>query len=155
MIKIEECSYFLSPTDLGRINQLLKHLSPSAEVLSKESLNLVQQRGFIFTARDTDTPDPMSKNGDGVIIGMATIIFIPKLVGLVAQIEDVSVDENYQRQGIAKGLYEKLLALAKERHAKHIDLTCNPNRVAANIFYQGLGFKRRDTNNYRLVINSA
>ena len=155
MIKIEQCSFMISPFEVGKMNELFLQLSPKATPLDKEKIHLVLSRSFIFLAIDTKKKNHMCPIG--MIVGMASITFIPKLSGTIGQIEDVVVDKNYRKKGIARKLMRKLLQLAKEkdRHVRHIDLTCNPSREAANLLYQNIGFKHRLTNSYRLTFTSA
>lgn len=84
------------------------------------------------------------------IVGMATLIIVHKLCAISSDVESVVVDEAYRGQGLGKALMKKLVARARARHAKRVDLTSNPARTAANAMYQKLGFKKRDTNVYRL-----
>jgi ribosomal protein S18 acetylase RimI-like enzyme len=66
--------------------------------------------------------------------------------------EDLVVDEAYRGKGVATSLIEKTIALAKEKGVKSLDFTSQPHREAANRLYERLGFIKRDTNVYRLVL---
>lgn len=47
---------------------------------------------------------------------------------------------------------ERVLAQAHRRKMLMLELTSNPRRVAANRLYQSLGFEKRETNPYRLIL---
>lgn len=92
------------------------------------------------------------------IIGMASIYFVDKMTGVQCFVEDVVVDEEYQGKGLGRKLMEHLIAIARKRKTKCIDLTSNPKRLAANALYKSLGFKllakaaKKGTNLYRLYL---
>lgn len=87
------------------------------------------------------------------IIGMATLTLVYIPTGLVAVVEDVVVDERFRGLGIGRKLTEKLVAIASAIKAKHISLSTNPARVAANTLYQSMGFFKKETNYYRLNLH--
>lgn len=89
---------------------------------------------------------------EGVIIGMATLVFIQKLGGVSTRIEDVVVREGFRGKGIGKTLCKRLIERSKERGAYSIHLTSRPDRVAANELYKKLGFRRHETNAYRMQL---
>jgi len=133
--------------DLSRINRLLRQLSGRAKRLNKEKLKqvLAQPNFHLIVARDS-----IRKNNP--IMGMASIYLEETLTGLKGYIEDVIVDAECRGKGLGKRLTEGLITVAKKRKAKHIDLTSNPARIEANAMYQKLGFVKRETNCYRLVL---
>jgi ribosomal protein S18 acetylase RimI-like enzyme len=67
-----------------------------------------------------------------------------------AYVEDLFVDEKFRKMGIATRLFQKVVATARENKAAYIDFTSKPYRVEGNSLYDKLGFKKRDTNVYRL-----
>ncbi len=86
---------------------------------------------------------------NGRIIGMATMITFHKLDKYKALVEDVVVDERHRRLGIGKELMKAIINKAKELNLDTIHLTSRPERVAANILYQKMGFKKYETNYYK------
>jgi len=82
------------------------------------------------------------------IAGMLTISVYGVPTGIRSIVEDVAVDSNYRRKGIAKALMQTAIEFARAAGANGISLTSNPKREAANLLYQDLGFKRRETNSY-------
>lgn len=146
MITVEILS---NPTekDLQNINALIPqiarepHLLSLAElnkvVMQKENCKLVVARAF--------------QKGERPIVGMAVITLRPILTGLLADVEDVVVDENWRGEGVGRAINQKLIDIARNSNAKHISLHTNKARVAANAMYQQMGYKKlEDVNYYRI-----
>ncbi|HET9908955.1 MAG TPA: GNAT family N-acetyltransferase [Anaerolineales bacterium] len=87
---------------------------------------------------------------NGEIVGILTLTIYRVPTGIRSIIEDVIVDENLRRQGIGAALLSQAIELARREGANSITLTSNPRREAANLLYQSMGFKRRETNAYYL-----
>lgn len=87
------------------------------------------------------------------IVGMGTLIVIPKVGKRSAVVEDVVVSERYRGQGLGKTLMEALIGEAKARGVSSISLTSRPSRAAAQALYQKLGFKKRDTDAFKLSLS--
>lgn len=128
---------------LASINHLLPQLSEKERPLSLRELEKIfeQKDFFLFVAREREE-----------IRGMASMYITKLISGIDANIDDVVVDEAHRGKGIGKSLMEKLMAMAKKKGAAYIDLTSKPQRIAANELYKRLGFKRRETNVWRLTI---
>jgi ribosomal protein S18 acetylase RimI-like enzyme len=105
------------------------------------------------------------------VVGMASIFYVHKLGGTIAEIHDVVVDPVCRGEGIGERLVRGLIADA-QRYAGEIgndiviSLTSRPSRVAANELYLKLGFeltarhlrKNKEsfgTNLYRMTITSS
>jgi ribosomal protein S18 acetylase RimI-like enzyme len=86
------------------------------------------------------------------IVGMLSLAIYRTPTGVHAWIEDVVVDQNARRQGVASALTTSACTYAHEKGAKSVSLTSRPVREAANILYQKLGFERVETNLYRLEL---
>ena len=84
------------------------------------------------------------------IIGAATLAMVRAPSGVHARLEDVIVDETVRGQGVGEALTREVIRLAKESGADYIALTSNPRRAAANRLYQRVGFKKWETNVYKL-----
>jgi ribosomal protein S18 acetylase RimI-like enzyme len=89
---------------------------------------------------------------DGRIIGMATLYIIPKIGSKNGLLEDVIVSSEYRGQGLGEKLVRSLLEVAKTRHVKSISLTSRPVRVAAHKLYEKLGFKKKETDVFKLFL---
>ncbi len=126
---------------LADIRHLLKQLSNGAKTVTPATLKK--------TLGHRDTEIWVARDG-ARIIGMATLILARKLYVTLSYAEDVVIDEKYRGRGLGKALMKKLLERARARRAQCIGLTSNPSRTAANAMYQKLGFKKRETNVYRL-----
>ena len=94
------------------------------------------------------------ENAAGPIVGSATLSILRTPTGTHARLEDVVVDGAARGKGIGEALTKEILRLAKESGADYIALTSNPKREAANKLYQRLGFKKWETNIYRLDLKS-
>ena len=84
----------------------------------------------------------------GAIAGILALAIYRVPTGLRSIVEDVVVDEEIRRLGIAEGLLRHAIDLAREAGASGVSLTSNPKREAANQLYRSLGFQRRETNAY-------
>ena len=61
----------------------------------------------------------------------------------------------YRGRHLGRRLLEAVIGYARtELRDIDLHLTSRPQRVAANQLYQSLGFERRETNCYRLVLRS-
>lgn len=128
---------------LADVNSLRRQLSTDAKNVTLTTLKKVLEHPDIeiWVAKE-----------DGHIVGMVALFLMLKLSGLVSRTEHVVVDERYRGRGLGKALMNKLIERARARRARGIELTSNPSRTAANVMYQNLGFKKRDTNVYRLKL---
>lgn len=88
-------------------------------------------------------PDEM-----GEIVGILSLTIYRVPTGIRSIVEDVVVDENMRRRGIAEAMMLRAIDLAKEAGANGVALTSNPRREAANKLYQSMGFQQRETNAY-------
>ena len=90
-------------------------------------------------------------DGDA-IVGCATLSVYYSPTGRKACIEDVVVHTDYRGQHLGRMLLEHLISEARTMSPIEIHLTSRPVRVAANALYQSLGFVKRDTNFYKMVL---
>jgi Predicted acetyltransferase len=129
---------------LNKVNSLLKVLTADARVLTFDELVeiLNSDNTAVFIAEE-----------DGEIVGMMTFVTYRIPSGLKAWIEDVAVDTSEQGKGIGKALIERAIEYAKQLNISKVDLTTAPFRIAANVLYQKIGFVKRETNVYRLLLN--
>jgi ribosomal protein S18 acetylase RimI-like enzyme len=125
------------------VNHLLPQLSSTAAPLTIDAMTRLVESPAItmFAARR-----------DGRIVGTLTLAIFSIPTGLRAWIEDVVVDESVRGMGVGEDLIAAAIATASEFGARSIDLTSRPSREAANALYLKLGFKPRQTNVYRYLI---
>lgn len=92
----------------------------------------------------------VARNVSGEIIGAATLVLFRTPVGLHARLEDLIVDESARGQGVGQALTAEVTTRARTAGADYISFTSNPVRAAANGLYLKMGFKRWETNVYRM-----
>jgi ribosomal protein S18 acetylase RimI-like enzyme len=141
-MKIEKAKH-TDPDLLEGINTLLAQLDGSAGLLNEKQLQemLHSETTHLLVARH-----------DGKLCGMLTLAIFRIPSCKYGLIEDVVVDEASRGHGLGKKLMKAAIELARAEGAKQLDLTSRTFREAANRLYQNLGFEKRDTNVYRLVL---
>jgi ribosomal protein S18 acetylase RimI-like enzyme len=141
-MKIEKAKH-TDPDLLEGINALLPQLSGPAKLLNEAELREILHSGttHLLVARQ-----------DGKLYGMLTLAIFRIPTCICGLVEDVVVDEAIRGYGLGKMLLEAAIELARAEGAQQLDLTSRPSREAANRLYQNLGFEKRDTNVYRLVL---
>jgi ribosomal protein S18 acetylase RimI-like enzyme len=109
---------------------------------SWDNLNLLVNSGtsILLVARHPDDVSP--------IVGMLTLSLYRVPTGGRSIIEDLVVDENHRKMGIAKALTLSAIQIAHVADANGVALTSNSQRVEANQLYLAMGFKKRETNAY-------
>ena len=125
--------------------RLTPQLSKSNPAPSKEQLESIVA---------SDSSHVLVARVDGVIVGSLTLVIFHIPTGIRAWIEDVVVDADARGKGVGEALNTFALAEAKRQGATTVDLTSRPSREAANRLYQRLGFKARETNDYRYDVNA-
>ncbi len=136
----------LLDSDIDQVNALMPQLTARPRSLTRQDLEQVIRFSHLIFARD--------KEQGGKVIGMACLVCYFSPNGKHGHIEDVVVDENYRGRNISIELMNHLIAQARHLNLKDLGLTCNPQRVVANLLYQRLGFQRRETNVYRMELQS-
>lgn len=86
------------------------------------------------------------------IVGCVTLCVFHSPTGTKASVEDVVVSSAYHGQHLGKQLMEYVLEQAKAFAPIELHLTSNPMRVAANKLYQSIGFQKKETNCYQMMI---
>lgn len=155
-----EVKLLVNARHFQEINHLLKELSPGAEPITRDYLTthyLNPHSSFIYVAVDSDREYPN-------LVGMATVFFIWRCSGWLAEIHDVVVDPTYRGRHIGDMLTTKLLKAInnfalRENKKITVYLTSKPHRVAANNMYLKHGFElvakaegENGTNLYKLVV---
>ncbi|MDP1719077.1 MAG: GNAT family N-acetyltransferase [bacterium] len=135
-----------SPAILKKINSFVSQMSLSStppKLMTKDYFySLVAQPNFHFlVALDAGTKK---------IIGMISVYFVKMPHGLNCFASDLFVETPYRKWGIGPLLVKKAIELARENRARHINMRTNPKRVEADRLYRALGFRRMETNFYRI-----
>ena len=138
----------VSTEELRDIQELLNQLSGKPEGHSAIKLKTVE--GMVSDAK---TLLVVARN-EAHIVGMGMIGVIQDFDGPAGHIDNVVVLDTYRGQGIGEEICKELIALARKKKLMEIDLTSRPSRIAANKLYQKLGFELRETNVYRMKLDS-
>jgi ribosomal protein S18 acetylase RimI-like enzyme len=118
------------------VKALLKFLSQDAEVTVSDAPVYVAER-------------------DGVVVGMVTLCVYTTLTGAKAYLDHLVVAPESRRNGVGRALVEYAIERAREAGASRVDLTANATKQAGHALYCSLGFKQRETSNFRLRIAPA
>lgn len=125
---------------LDALTRLLPQLKISASRLTRDDLPALLS---------SEAVSLLAARGDAnVIVGVLTLVVYRVPTGVRARIEDVVVDESMRGRGVAAGLVQRALEMARAKGADGVALTSNPRREAANRLYQKVGFKKWETNVY-------
>jgi phosphinothricin acetyltransferase len=90
---------------------------------------------------------------DGKVVGFAALAtYRVPTKGLVARVEDVIIEEGSRGRGYGNLLMQELIKIAQEKNVCEINLTSNPKREVARKLYESIGFKLRDTGEFRLKL---
>jgi ribosomal protein S18 acetylase RimI-like enzyme len=82
--------------------------------------------------------------------GTLTLQIMQPTTRTTAHIDDVVVDTGHEGQGIGKKLMAKAIEIGRKNGVTRFDLTSQPDKIAAQVLYEKVGFKKRETNNWRL-----
>ena len=143
-VYIEQLKTFSSEFTVA-INKLLKQLDDTASLLTEVDVKgmIDSSANYLFVARRLDNKE---------IIGMLTMIVFRIPFAKKGLLEDLVVDKEYRGKGIGTKLITAAIKKARKVGVVYLDFTSRPTRVAANNLYQSLGFKKRDTNIYRIIL---
>jgi len=127
------------------LNDLLAQLNPGSKPLNDEDVKEIinGSSNHFFVARE-----PINNK----IVGMLTLIVYRIPVWKKGWIEDLVVDKDYRSIGIATKLIQHAVKNAKALGVSSLNFTSRPQREDANRLYLKLGFKKRDTNVYRIEL---
>jgi ribosomal protein S18 acetylase RimI-like enzyme len=125
---------------VDELNGLMKQLTPNAQVLSNAYVQrILESQTELIVATEA-----------GRIVGCVSAIVTYQPYGTKGWIEDFVVDERYRGRGVATKLMELAVEHAREQGCVTLNLTSSSQREGAIRLYEKLGFKRRDTNVYKL-----
>ncbi|HET8877072.1 MAG TPA: GNAT family N-acetyltransferase [Casimicrobiaceae bacterium] len=119
-----------------------------AEALGR-ALDLFVERpeiGFVWLARTGDS-----------VAGACVVCYAisTSLGGLVAKLDDVTVDPKRHNQGIGTAMLAALIRHLRERGVGRIDTACHRENIAAWRFYQRHGFRPLDEERMALLIDES
>ncbi len=133
-----------SPKTVDEMNALARelHLEGTADVtLERVNEMLATPNVILLTVQD-----------EGAVIGMATLHITPTIEDCIGHVDDVVVSSAYRGQGLGEKLMRALIEAAKKRGVSSLHLTSRPARVAAQALYMKVGFKKRETDVFKLSL---
>jgi GNAT superfamily N-acetyltransferase len=132
-----------TPAVHAALARLLPQLNPNLPVPTVEMLQSIV----------TDPAVTLLLAVDGnEVVGTSTVIVYPTPFWLKARLDDVVVDEGARGKGVGAALVKACLDVARKRGAQVAELQSGVGREAANRLYPRMGFERRETNVYRIVL---
>jgi len=87
------------------------------------------------------------------VVGTTTVIVYTTPFWIKARLDEVVVDEGARGKGVGAALVNAALDIARERGAQVAELQSGVQRDAANRLYPRMGFRRRETNVYRITLD--
>jgi Leucine-rich repeat (LRR) protein len=102
---------------------------------------------------NTAGTDLLVAKHEGKVIGMVTMQrLISSAEGdYIGQIEDLVVDEEYRKMGVASRLLNKIRVIAQEHKYKRIQLAADMDNSNALAFYNRRGFNKTNLNIYHYI----
>lgn len=141
LVKVESFDEKLLGAAVRLMPQLIESAAPPSAQVIKEVVSCPGSTLFAL------------ENGSEEIVGFLLLGFYRTISGNRAWIEDVVVDSGYRGKGLSKKLVSHAVAYAKLLGADTVMLTSNPKREIANLLYQQMGFRLKNTNLYVLSLN--
>lgn len=135
----------LTPSQTADLLDLMHELAPTIAVTGEMLEQAAEAPGTHLFAAVGD---------DGRILGCASLCVFDSPTGRKASVEDVVVSSRARRQGIGRALMDHIIGYAlRELAPIDLHLTSRPERVAANEMYKRMGFEKRVTNVYRMLLS--
>ena len=142
---------FAEEKDLDKINELRKQVNDihveGRPDLFKEGFG-AEIRDFAKVILSGENSNIIVAERNGVICGMACVDYVNKPETPYSKardfyhVQEIAVDANHRRQGVAKELLEFMIADAKKRKLGKIELDVWEFNDSAIEFYQAVGFRQ-------------
>ena len=142
---------FAEEKDLDIINELRKQVN-DIHVEGRPDLFKAgfgsEIRDFAKVIMDGENSDIIVAERDGIICGMVCVDYVNKPETPYSKardfyhVQEIAVDVNHRRQGVAKELLEFMIADAKKRNLGKIELDVWEFNDSAIEFYQAVGFRQ-------------
>jgi GNAT superfamily N-acetyltransferase len=123
--------------------QLLPQLNPKLPIPTIERLQAI--------VADPAVTLVVARDGEE-IVGTTTVIVYTTPFWIKARLDEVVVDESARGKGVGAALVNASLELARQKGAEVVELQSGVQRDAAHRLYERMGFQRRETNVYRIVL---
>ena len=128
--------------DIRRVVEML-----ADDELARGREDLTGDMASYYAAFDAIAADPNNSlyvwDENGAVMGCLQLTFLPGISyqgSWIAQVEGVRVDSSLRGTGIGEKMMETVIAKARERGCKQLQLTTNKWRTNAQRFYSRLGF---------------
>lgn len=129
-----------APTDFVALRRLFRRSSLSVEPY-REALLAHPEALELSDSSVAEGRTRVAVAPDGAIVGFITVLSVG---GSMLELEDLFVDPDWMRKGVARRLVEDLKTAALRNGIASIEVTANPYAVA---FYRSVGFVHmHDTN---------
>jgi GNAT superfamily N-acetyltransferase len=143
MLRIETVTEATSEVQAA-LAKLLPQLNASLPIPTMERLQAIVADPAVTLLLASDGND---------IVGTTTVIVYTTPFWIKARLDEVVVDEAARGEGIGAALVKAALDVARARGAQVAELQSGVQREAANRLYPRMGFKRRETNVYRITLD--
>jgi GNAT superfamily N-acetyltransferase len=142
MVRIEAVTE-ATPEVHAALAKLLPQLNPNLPIPTMERLRAI--------VADPAVTLLVARN-DKEIVGTTTVIVYTTPFWIKARLDEVVVDKSARGTGVGASLVRASLDLAREKGVEVVELQSGVQREEANRLYPRMGFKRRETNVYRIVL---
>ena len=120
----------------------------AVEKLCRELPSLIKENALNCVIINGENSDIIVAERSGVICGMVCVDYVNKPETPYSKarnfyhVQEIAVDVNHRRQGVAKELLEFMIADAKKRNLGKIELDVWEFNDSAIEFYQAVGFRQ-------------
>lgn len=130
---------------LGRFGDIPKAKNLQAVVDNSKTALI-----FAISGKAPQASDDWQNLAADSYVGTVTLLMLQTTVHDVAHVDEIVVESGHEGQGIGKRLMQKAIDIGHENGITRFDLTSRPDKLAAQALYEKVGFKKRETNNWRL-----
>jgi GNAT superfamily N-acetyltransferase len=143
-VRIEAVSD-VTPEIHEALARLLPQLNPKLTVPDRQRLERLVE--------DPDVVLLIARDGEQ-IVGTTTVIVYTTPFWIKARLDEVVVDESARGRGVGEALVKAALDVGRDRGAQIAELQSGhgPQRDSAHRLYERLGFKIRDSDVFRIVL---
>ena len=89
---------------------------------------------------------------DDKIVGVVGLAETQFFTGNTGVLDELAVNPEYRRKGIASQLVKKLVEIAKEKRLSYVKLDTTAENDTANMLYEKVGFERKEDTTYKLYL---
>jgi GNAT superfamily N-acetyltransferase len=135
-----------TPELTAALARLLAQLNPSLPAPTMERLRRIVDDPAVTLLVATEGHE---------IIGTSTVVVYSTPFWIKARLDEVVVDESARGKGVGEALVHACLKIGRERGAQVAELQSarRTERAAAHRLYERLGFKRRESDVFRIELD--